>query len=210
MPQRSKVHALPAEVLSALNERLYRGGFGGYADLSAWLAEQGFEISASSVRRYGARAQRRLEGLREAGEAARILCEGDTGSTDMAEASLRLIQKEMFDLMLASEERDIQKLSQCARSLAEAARASMSIKEARRKAVVEAAQRIQKVARRRGISPETEAMIRAAVEGIEPTATAELQKMPTRITPEHLRRIREDVYGIFDDPQPQAPFSPGR
>lgn len=166
MPQRSKVHSLPGDVVSELNQRLMARGFGGYAELAAWLEGQGFEISESSVRRYGAKIASRLASIQKATEVASALVDvtGDD-STKLAAASQQLIQQRMFDLLVESHDGNIDELSRAARALATSARASVSLQDARARAKREASAAVAKEAKRRGLSPEVSAALRKVIEG---------------------------------------------
>ncbi|HQB82745.1 MAG TPA: DUF3486 family protein, partial [Candidatus Rifleibacterium sp.] len=53
MPARSAVTTLPTEVKEWLDKCLVESDFSGYEALSAALAEKGFQISKSSLHRYG-------------------------------------------------------------------------------------------------------------------------------------------------------------
>ena len=166
MPQRSKVAQLPAEVRAALDQRLIAGGFGGYVALSEWLAERGFAIGKSALAAHGARLERRIEALRLATQQAEALVAAapdDAGA--VADASLRMAQERIFELMMAAEEGDLKELAGAARALAETARAQTAIRVERRKGRAEAAKDADKVMRQRGLSADATAAIRAAIEG---------------------------------------------
>ncbi|MCY4030285.1 MAG: DUF3486 family protein [Acidobacteria bacterium] len=165
MPPRSKIRTFPEDVRRELDARLIAGGFGGYAALAEWLRSRGFEIGASSVKRYGADLEQRIERIRLATEQAEALVEaaGETGA--LADASMRLIQEKMWDVLAASDEKDVKALSAAARALADTARASVAIRQERRKVLGEAAEAAGTEARRLGISPDFEAAIRRAVQG---------------------------------------------
>ena len=167
MPQRAKIRSFPADVRRELDARLIGGGFQGYAGLAGWLASRGFEIGRSSVQRYGADLERRIERIRLATEHAEALVEaaGETGA--LADASMRLIQEKMWDVLSASDEKDVKALSAAARALADTARASVAIQQERRKVLAEAAAAAGAEARRLGISRDFESAIRRAVEGEE-------------------------------------------
>ena len=165
MPPRSKIRTFPEAVRRELDERLIRGGFAGYDDLAAWLTAQGCEIGVSSVKRYGAELERRVERIRLATEQAEALVDaaGDTGA--LADASMRLIQERMWDVLSKADEGDVKALSAAARALADTARASVTIQQERRKVLSQAADAATGAARRAGISADTESAIRAAIEG---------------------------------------------
>ena len=165
MPPRSKIRAFPEDVRRELDARLIAGGFGGYAALAEWLASRGFEIGVSSVKRYGAELESRIERIRLATEQAEALVQaaGETGA--LADASMRLIQEKMWDVLSTADEKDVKALSAAARALADTARASVTIQQERRKVLGEAAEAAGTEARRLGISPDFEAAIRKAVQG---------------------------------------------
>ena len=166
MPARSKIAVLPEDVRAELDRRLIANGFGGLADLSEWLSSQGFAISKTSVQRHSSLLERRIEQVRQATLASEALVEavGDEQGS-MADASLRLIQSKIHDLMMAAEDDDLKSLAAAARALADVARASVSVQRERRKVLREAAAKANRVARRAGISGDTAAAIRAAIEG---------------------------------------------
>ena len=165
MPPRSKIRAFPEDVRRELDARLIANGFGGYAELAAWLNGNGLEIGVSSVKRYGAELEKRIEMIRLATEQAESLVEaaGDTGA--LADGAMRLIQMKIWDVMSTADEGDIKALATAARSLADTARASVTIQQERRKVLGEAAEAAGTEARRLGISPDFEAAIRKAVQG---------------------------------------------
>ncbi len=164
--QRSKVATLPEDVRKELDSRLIASGFGDYTQLAEWLRSQGFEIARSSVHRYGANLERRIEQVRLATEGAESLVGAagdDTGA--VADAGLRMIQQKLYDVLLASEEDDLKALSAAARALADTARAGTTVRQERRKILREAAVKAGRVARRKGVSKDTAAAIREAIEG---------------------------------------------
>ena len=173
MPQRSKVARLPDEVRQALDRQMIAAGFGGYVALSEWLAERGFTIGKSALAEHGAQLERRIEALRLATEQAEALVAAapdDSGA--VADASIRLAQERIFELLLAAESGDLKELAGAARALAETARAGTAIRAERRKALAAAAERAGKVARKAGVSPDTAAAIRAAIAGTPADAAA--------------------------------------
>ena len=163
---RRAVLTLPQEVREQLDRRLVERGFAGYTELAAWLAENGHAISRSAVYRYGSQLERRIEALRLATQSAEALVAAapdDTGA--VADASLRLAQERIFDVLLAAEGGDLKELSAAAKALAETARASLAVRAERRKVLAEAAGIADKAAKKAGMSPDTVAAIRTAIEG---------------------------------------------
>lgn len=155
MPARAKVDLLPAPVREALNRELIGRGFSGYVEMSAWLAERGFSIGKSALAEHGSRLARRIEATRLATEQAEALVSAAPDETGaVADASLRIVQERIFDLLLAAEEQDLQTLSKAAKGLAEAARASTAVRAERRRALAEAAAIVRDEGRARGMSPD--------------------------------------------------------
>ena len=166
MPARSRVRQLPADIRSELNAKLIDGGFADYSGLADWLAERGFSVSRSAVHRYGAELERRIEQIRLSQEHAAALVEatGDEDAGVLADASMSLVQRQMFEVMLASEGNDLGELAKAARALADTGRAGVTVRADRRKALAAAAEKAGAVARSAGLSPEVVQAIRDAVE----------------------------------------------
>lgn len=177
MPQRSRVLTLPAAVRKRLEAAIVARGFAGYADLAEALEREGHAISAKSLQRHGARLARRMERVRLASEQARALvAAAPDDPVAVADASLRLVQERLFELMLAADGDSLRDLAAAARALAETARAGATVRDERRKALDEAARAKAEAAR--AADPEAE----------------------RRLSIEAVRRIREQVYGLNGDP----------
>ncbi|MCY4548139.1 MAG: DUF3486 family protein [Defluviicoccus sp.] len=171
MPARSKVMALPREVRERLDRLLIERGFSGYAQLAEWLAEQGHPMSHAAVHRYGSALERRIEQVRLSTEMAQTLVAATPDDSNaMADAALRIAQDRMFSLLLAAEGGDLKQIAAAARAIAETARAGTAIRADRRRALSEAAEAADGAARRAGLSTDTAAAIRAAIEGLEQPA----------------------------------------
>lgn len=105
MAKRSKVFDLPAEVREELNEKLVSTGFQGYAGLANWLTDRGFEVSRSSVQRYGQDLQEEFEeamgSVRRTTEMAKAMAdavEDDEGH--LIDATARLVQEHLLRISL--------------------------------------------------------------------------------------------------------------
>ena len=94
----------------------------------------------------------------------------------MSEGALRQVQAKIFELMLHAEGWELKELAATARALADTARASLAVRQDRRKVLAEAAEAVDKRL--------AEAEADAAGGVADPKAM--------------LQRVREDVYGIFD------------
>jgi len=167
MGQRSKVLSLPRDVRGQLDAALIARGFSGYRELAEWLSGQGHPIGKSALNDYGRGIERRLEQIRLSTEQAEALVAAAPDDQNaLADASIRLVQERIFELMLAAEGGDLKTLATTARALAETARASNVIRLERRKVLQEIAEKVKRV--------ETE----------EPNAEAAWL------------RIRRDIYGL--------------
>ena len=166
MPRRAKVLALPRGLRARLDALIVERGFSGHTELADWIAEQGHPTGKSALHQHGAALERRIEQTRLATEQAEALLAAapdDAGA--LAEGALRQVQTLIFDLLLAAERGDMKQITAAARALAEVARASISIRRERRQVLREAAQAADKAATKAGLTTETAAAIRAAIEG---------------------------------------------
>lgn len=171
MPRRSKVIDLPIEIRQELERRLMANAFSDYEGLSAWLAEQGYELSRSAVHRYGQSFEDRVGALRLATEQARVLCESSPDDDGvMGEALMRLAQEKMFSLLVEMEV-DPEKvdITRLVRSISELSRSQVGLKQYQSKvrAQVEAAKKaLESASKSGGISAETRQIIERELLGI--------------------------------------------
>lgn len=136
MPRRSKVEALPQPLREQL-ERLLMDRSHGYVALSAWLKSQGYEISHAAVHRYDQRLQSVMARIRASTEAARLIAQSSPDDADEHSAAvLRMVQSALFEAMTRVTEADdadpadqVRLLSQAARAIADASRASIGQKK---------------------------------------------------------------------------------
>lgn len=155
--RRSRVDALPAELRAELDRRLVESGFRGYRELTEWLAREGHTLSRTSVYCHGRKLAKRIDQVQAATEKAKLLLAslpGDSGA--IAEAAIRMAQQRIFDLLVDAEGNDPVQIAVAARAIAETARAESAVRVARGPEPGRAP--------RFGISPETEAAIRAEFE----------------------------------------------
>lgn len=177
MPQRSAVEGLPPDVKAQLDQRLVGSAFSGYDSLSAWLSSLGFEISKSSLHRYGQEFQGKLASLKLATEQVRAIVQAvpdDEGAFN--EAVMRLAQERLFSYLVEAdiEVRDDKKIALLAKAvhaIADLGRASVRQKE-------------WGVAMRDKLDQKLAALERAA------------ESKDGKLDKETLRRVREEIYGI--------------
>jgi hypothetical protein len=171
MGERSKVVTLPPETQAELNRRLVAGGFRGYEELELWLRELGYQISKSSIHRYGSKLEERLDQLKRATDQAKALVSAapdDAG--DMSQAVLRLMQEKIFSALMEMEvDPDSQSLGGLAKALAPLVRANIAqqkfASEVREKART-AAEAVERLARKGGLASDTVDTIRRQILGI--------------------------------------------
>lgn len=176
MPPRSKVDLLPDPVREELERRLMKGGFSGYRDLAAWLAEQGFEISKSSLHAWGQDFEARVGALKRVTAQARaIVAESPDDEGSMNDALIRLTQERVFGLMMDLEiDLGPGELAKVTKAVAELSRASVSQKrlmaevraEMERQAREAAAKVADGAARKAGLSADARRRIEEEILGI--------------------------------------------
>ena len=172
MPKVSKVHTLPAEAKAWLDKELIKRGFSGYEELEEILAEKEIYIGKSSLHRYGTELKNQQMAIKESTEAAKAIVEvtGDDEGA-MGQALTAMVQKVMFDLLIASdaEELSTKALSQIATAISRINRANIAQKkyaqEVKQRAKV-AADKAAKIASQGGLSAESVELIKEQILGV--------------------------------------------
>lgn len=171
MGERSKVLDLPEATRAELDSRLIAGGFRGYVELEEWLTKQGFQVSKSSLHRYGSRLDQRISELKRSTDQAKALvAAAPDESADMSEALMRLMQEKLFTLLMNMDiDPDEVSLGAIAKAMGPLARASIALKQ-HSQAVAErarsAADKADEIARKGGLSAEASAELRREILGI--------------------------------------------
>lgn len=168
MPPRSKVASLPKSVKNWFDKALVENNFSDYEALADELAARGFSISKSALHRYGQDFESRLSSLKMASEQARAVVEAapdEEGSVN--EALMRFVQEHLFKMLLAEDGKfDPYKM---AKAVAELGKASVVQKkwQAEWKEKVEAAaDRVDEIAKKGGMSQATVDKIRREILGM--------------------------------------------
>ncbi len=104
MPQRNSVYLLPEEIKKELDTQLVKNQFSGYLELERWLREEGYEISKSSIHRYGSKFKKQLETIKLATEQAKVIANECDDENDMADALSRLAQQKLFQVLVDLED----------------------------------------------------------------------------------------------------------
>lgn len=187
MPPRSKVFDLPAELRAELDRRLVDSGFGGYRDLSDWLAAEGYQIGKSALHSYGSDLEedfnRTMGEVQRTQQLAQAFAEANADARGaLVGATARIASESLLRITMAlrQSEEDPAKLAKLmpniARSLGELGRLTISqeqwAQELRETAAAEA--------RKQAL---TEVADRVSAEG-------------GAATPERLREIAREIYGV--------------
>lgn len=181
MGRESAIDRLPPDVKKMLDDKLFANGFNGYLDLEKWLREQGYEIGKSSIHRYGQKVERKLAAVQASTQAAMMIAEQARDDADMrSQAVLSLVQTEIFNALVdfqavADEENTmspadrIKLFGQAGKGIANVTTASVNQKkwqtEVRDKAQ-KAADAVENIVSKGGLSGDTVQMIRREILGI--------------------------------------------
>jgi len=183
MPPRSIFDTMPDGVRDELNQKLFGSGFGDLVALSAWLGEQGYEVSKSSLGVYSKGLKDKMERAtaraRERLEIAKTL----RGTTDDEKAALLELSEmasldQLLDILESASDLTMQerlkfmpRIITAGANLNRSAVGSAKWKrdfehEIREQAKLEAAEAATKSAKDAGVSEETIARIRRDVLGM--------------------------------------------
>ncbi|OQR35900.1 terminase [Pseudomonas sp. T] len=168
MPPRSKVKQLPPEIKAWLDKYLVDTNFSGYEALSAELEARGYSIGKSALHAYGQNFEDRLAALRQSSEQAQAVVRAapdDEGAVN--EALMRLVQDHLFKLLMASEGKlDLPKVAKAVAELGRASVVQAKWKAEYRDRAEDAAAKVEKIAKKGGLSADTVAEIRREILGV--------------------------------------------
>lgn len=180
MSARSKVTKLPEDIKQWLDQVLVANSFGGYEALAAELKARGYEVSKSSLHRYGQSFEERLGALKRSTEMAKAIV-SETGDHEGAtnEALMRLLQERFFGALTddgeGAKKLTFEDLTDFAHAFASLTRASVTNKTHAAKVRKEDAARLAK------LEAEAKAAAGTGKKGLDP---------------ETLRVVREQIYGF--------------
>ncbi|MDO8776597.1 MAG: DUF3486 family protein [Burkholderiaceae bacterium] len=104
MPVRNKVATLPPAVRKWLDEKLADGSFSNYTLLTEELKGRGYDLSRSSVHRYGSKLEKTMELARATVEKAKAVVQASPDEDDaMTAAIMRLTQQNTLEMLMAME-----------------------------------------------------------------------------------------------------------
>lgn len=102
MAARSKVKALPKAVRDWLDQTLAEGSYSGYDAITAELKGRGFDLSRSSVHRYGSELEKTMALAKATVDQARAVVQASPDEDDaMTAAIMRLTQQHTLQLLMA-------------------------------------------------------------------------------------------------------------
>lgn len=168
MAPRSKISKLPKPVKDWLDKALIENSFGGYELIATELKERGYDLSKSAIHRYGQEFEDKLLAIKIATEQARAITDAipdDAGA--MNDALIRLVQQKAFDTLVKMEEGA--SIKDIGLMVARLSNATVNQKkfaeEVRAKAAV-AADAVEAIAKKGGLSAEAMDQIRRGILGI--------------------------------------------
>lgn len=138
MARKSAIDQLAPEHKKSLDDKLFDNGFNGYLDLTEWLQNLGYEISKSSVHRYGKKLETKLAAAKVATDMAMHFAENAADDTAaLSNATITLMQTEAFNGLVALKELEEDQtpeerlllLAKISKSMAELTRASITQKK---------------------------------------------------------------------------------
>lgn len=96
MARKKAMDNVPEDIKKQFRERLTGANFQNYDELTQWLHEQGYEISRSSVHRYGKSIEEELEEIRISIEETKLLQQAfDDVGLELSGAGLLIAQEKM-------------------------------------------------------------------------------------------------------------------
>lgn len=182
MAPRSSMETLPENVRREFERRLIANGFANYTELTDWLNEQGYQISRSAAHRYGQKMERRFAKIKTSTEAAKLIADGANDEHDHRSAAIvAMLQSELFEVLVDISELDEDEktklnplakfdlISEGAKRIGSFVNASTRLKEYQNKVKAKAqaaADEVEKIAKKGGLSDETADEIRRQILGV--------------------------------------------
>jgi len=179
MAKPSAIDQLSAEDKAWLDARFRDQGFCGYVEIAELLAERGYNVSKSSVHRYGQKLEQKLAAVQASTQAALLIADAAPDDGDVrSQAVLSLIQTELFNALIALQESNnpdadpadrLALIAKCGKGIAEITKASVNQKKWMldvRDRVEKAAKEVESIVKKGGLSKEAAAAIKREILGI--------------------------------------------
>lgn len=148
-------------------------------EIAKILQERGYNVSKSSVHRYGQKVEQKLAAVQASTQAAMMIADAAPDDSDMrSSAVLSLVQTELFNALIALQESEnpdadpadrIMLMAKAGKGIAEIAKASVNQKKWEsevKERVQAAAKEVDKIVKKSGLSKETANEIRKQILGI--------------------------------------------
>ena len=167
MPARSWYDQLTPELQAEVDaEWVTRGRHMGVREFAAWLETKGVHIHYSSVSRYGSKLEERVRGLRFSTQvASALLKDSPDAEGDFATATTKVLQSEVWNVVLGLQTDDPEKavaaIAKLSKAQSELARADVSLRRERERAAAE--KRLDAELERRGTGGEFATGLREAL-----------------------------------------------
>ncbi|OTG87687.1 terminase [Acinetobacter sp. ANC 4558] len=181
MAKPSVIDQLNPEDKAWLDARFRDHGFCGYVEIAELLAERGYNVSKSSIHRYGQKLEQKMAAVQASTQAAMLIADAAPDDADMrSQAVISLMQTQLFNSLIqlqeAGDEADPAKrlalIAGSGKGIAEIMKASVNQKKWMldvRDRVEKAAQAVDSIVKKGGLSAEVAADIRAQILGISKT-----------------------------------------
>lgn len=179
MAKQSAIDQLSADDKSWLDARFRDQGFCGYEEIAEILQERGYNVSKSSVHRYGQKLEQKLAAVQASTQAAIMIADAAPDDADQRSAAvMSLIQTELFNSLIALQESNepetsaadrIALMAKCGKGIASIMQASLGQKKWMldvRDRVEKAAQAVDSIVKKGGLSKEAAAAIKREILGI--------------------------------------------
>ena len=138
MARESSIDQLSTDDKAWLDKRFMDKGFCGYGEIATILQERGYNVSKSSVHRYGQKVEQKLAAVQASTQPAMMIADAAPDDSDMrSSAVLSLVQTELFNALVALQEADnedadpadrIMLMAKAGKGIAEIAKASVNQK----------------------------------------------------------------------------------
>lgn len=179
MARESSIDLLSAEDKTWLDRRFMDQGFCGYEEIANILQERGYNVSKSSVHRYGQKVEQKLAAVQASTQAAMMIADAAPDDSDMrSSAVLSLVQTELFNALIALQESEnpdadpadrIMLMAKAGKGIAEIAKASVNQKKWQSEVnerVQQAAKAVEKIVKKGGMSKDTVDEVKKEILGI--------------------------------------------
>ena len=179
MGRESAIDQLKPEDKTMLDRWLMDKGFCGYEEIATKLAEMGYSVGKSSIHRYGQKLESKLAAVQASTQAAMMIADAAPDDGDLrSSAVLSLVQTELFNALVSLQDSNdpnaspadrIMLMAKAGKGIAEIAKASVNQKKWEsevKERVEKAAEAVESIVKKGGLSAEVAADIRAQILGI--------------------------------------------